>query len=70
MTIMLKTTKSLDIHHDLSEVNGTHIFQQLDDELKTTAQLTISNDDWVDMGSPHVLTLTVEPGDRLNDGSL
>lgn len=65
--LLSKTTKVLDIHHNLEEVNGTHIFQQIDDEMRTTCQVTVTHDDWVDLGEPHVLTVSVQAGDRLND---
>lgn len=29
--------------------------------------ITFSIKDWVDMGSPETITITIEPGDRLND---
>jgi len=30
-------------------------------------RLVIPRDDWGDMGSPEVITVTIEPGDLLND---
>jgi len=29
--------------------------------------IVISHGDWVDMGSPETVTVTIEPGDLLND---
>lgn len=30
--------------------------------------VTLSDERWQDMGAPKVITVTIEPGDRLNDG--
>lgn len=29
--------------------------------------LTMEDDDWVEMGSPPIITITIEPGDKLNE---
>lgn len=53
------------------DTNGDVTFQQTpDDEGIGTIRgaVTIGNDEWRDMGSPSWITVTIEPGDLLNDG--
>jgi len=37
------------------------------DEPGLTRQIQVSHSDWADMGSPEVITVTIEPGDLLNN---
>ena len=42
-------------------------FQEDYTDLAHPRKIVISHADWADMGSPEVVTVTIEPGDLLND---
>lgn len=43
-------------------------FARIDDDTgDNTRELRLTLDDWDGLGQPDVLTVTVEPGDKLND---
>lgn len=42
--------------------------EDLEGEPGVARGVTLSRADWADMGSPEVVTVTIEPGDTLNDG--
>jgi len=50
-------------------VNGEDaLFYEWQDDLRERQrQLSLKATDWADMGSPEVITVTIEPGDLLND---
>lgn len=39
-----------------------------DDEVYGRTLYPLSKQDWEDMGRPETITVSIEPGDRLNDG--
>jgi len=43
------------------------LFSEEIDESKVARTVVMSSVDFVDMGSPEVITVTIEPGDLLND---
>ena len=49
---------------------GRHGFITFDADLNDTGEIDrvveITEEAWVDMGTPTVVTVTIEPGDRLN----
>ena len=64
---MLRTAKVL---HRIHIRDGNRdIFRHQDDAVYAPQATTIylNTDDYLDMGSPDVLTVTIEPGDLLND---
>ena len=67
MTHVLRTVKVL--HHIPIRDGNRVIFRHQDDAAYAPQAITIyvNADDYLDMGSPDVLTVTIEPGDRLND---
>ena len=48
-------------------VNAGVMFREDMDEPGIQRGITVSFSDWTDMGSPEILTVTLEPGDLLND---
>ena len=44
------------------------LFREDLDEPGVARGVTLSREDWADMGSPEVVTVTINPGDTLNDG--
>lgn len=64
MRIMTRTVKVLD------RVPDTAVTFTVDTEPgeAPAAFVTIALADWDDLGQPDQLTVTIEPGDRLNDG--
>ena len=69
MTHLLRTVKVL--HHIPIRDGNRVIFRHQDDAVyaprATTLYIYVNADDYLDMGSPDVLTVTIEPGDRLNN---
>lgn len=64
---MLKKMKTL---YDLEQI-GTHTvwFYVKDMDSDTdgdTGYLSLTKENWTDMGSPQLITVTIKPGDRLN----
>ena len=43
------------------------LFSEEIDESKVARTVVMSSVDFVEMGSPEVITVTIEPGDLLND---
>ena len=67
MTHMLRTVKVL---HHIPIRDGNRVIFRHQDDAEYAPQATtiyVNTDDYLDMGSPDVLTVTIEPGDRLND---
>ena len=60
-------TKQRVIMHRLSESDFTERFQEEYTDPGHPRVLTMLFDDWADIGSPEVITVTIEPGDLLND---
>lgn len=67
MPHMLRTVKVL--HHIPIRDGNRVIFRHQDDAVYAPQATTIyvNTDDYLDMGSPDVITVTIEPGDLLND---
>lgn len=64
---MSKTQKLMQFSPDaFSEDDGQVMFEQVSEEDEEYATCVISRLDWIDLGRPDTITLTVEPGDRLN----
>jgi hypothetical protein len=42
-------------------------FEQRSEENESLSAVYISRTDWVDMGRPETITMTIEPGDKLNN---
>ena len=67
MTHMLRTVKVL---HRIPIRDGNRVIFRHQDDAEYAPQATtiyVNTDDYLDMGSPDVLTVTIEPGDLLND---
>lgn len=67
MAALTKTTSVL--HRIPGPVVGTfELFQSIVDEPGDRVTTTgIDHDVWVELGEPEQITVTVEPGDRLNE---
>ena len=63
------TTKQRVIMHRVWGNPGayTQWFQEDYTDHRHPRNMVISTVDWADMGSPEVVTVTIEPGDLLND---
>ena len=55
------------VMHRLSESDYTERFQEEYTDPGHPRNIVIGRGDWADMGSPEVVTVTIEPGDLLND---
>lgn len=66
----IQTTKSIRVVEKTPGMRpGRVLFRQIDeDSLIDTTSVSITTGDWLDMGRPDTLTVTIEPGDRLNAG--
>ena len=67
MTHLLRTVKVL---HRIPIRDGNRVIFRHQDDAEYAPQATtiyVNTDDYLDMGSPDVLTVTIEPGDLLND---
>lgn len=67
MTHLLRTVKVL---HHIPIRDGNRVIFRHQDDAEYAPQATtiyVNTDDYLDMGSPDVLTVTIEPGDLLND---
>jgi len=64
------TTKQSVIMRRLSESDYTERFQEEYTDRGHPRNIVISRSDWADMGSPDVVTVTIEPGDLLNDDAI
>ena len=60
-------TKQRVILHHVVTNDRQAIFCEHLDETGTPRRMSIKAADWADMGSPETVTLTIEPGDLLND---
>ncbi len=58
-TIMQRSTEEI--------FEGMVLFEQEPDEEGQYEQILITKQNWEDFGEPEVITISVEPGDRLND---
>lgn len=45
---------------------GSATFERLDEDGQRRV-VELESDAWEDMGRPHTITVTIEPGDRLNE---
>lgn len=64
---VLRTVKVL---HRIPIRDGNRVIFRHQDDAAYAPQATtiyVNADDYLDMGPPDVLTVTIEPGDRLND---
>ena len=60
-------TKQRVILHHIVTNDRQAIFCERLDESGVPRRLSFKAGDWTDMGSPEVVTVTIEPGDLLND---
>ena len=67
--VLTKTNAVLDRHDDAS--TATHVRFSYAADLAAgeapTHAVDVERSDWHDMGEPDVITVTIEPGDLLND---
>lgn len=67
--VLTKTSAVLDRHDDAS--TATHVRFSYAADLAAgeapTHAVHVERSDWHDMGEPDVITVTIEPGDLLND---
>ena len=64
------TTKQRVIMHRSHAINadpGKEFFWEKREERGLPRLVSLNRVDWADMGSPEVVTVTIEPGDLLND---
>lgn len=67
MAELTATTSVLHIDTPSSKHDLHALFQQRDEETNAiTRSLLVDRRTWRDLGYPEVVTVTVEPGDRLN----
>lgn len=60
-------TKTERIYEKVAATSHLVMFAQQDpDTFMVTSELVILPEDYEDMGSPKTITVTIEPGDRLN----
>lgn len=65
-TIITKATTVM--YRDGVYPNFVSFMEEQEDGLPVIPRyLEISTEKWDDLGAPNVITLTIEPGDRLND---
>lgn len=74
MTTLVKTERVLDLRHDLSPMpkgDGrpplVRYTREPDDHTDQPTVVDIDWDTWVDLGEPDHITVTIVPGDLLND---
>ena len=63
--MLVKTARVYDLEFTGGE--GIQFVQRNDDTGEIDTLSIIEKDTWLDMGAPYQITLTIEPGDRLND---
>jgi len=63
----MKLSKQQVIMHRVRSNIEDVLFAEVMDEPGTGRTVLISTRDSIDMGSPEVITVTIEPGDLLND---
>lgn len=63
----MKLSKQQVILHHIVTNDRQAIFCEHLDESGVPRRLSFKAGDWADMGSPEVVTVTIEPGDLLND---
>jgi len=63
----MTTKQSVLMHKRDTASLHTKWFTEKLDESGHPRNIMISSTDWADMGSPEVITVTIEPGDMLND---
>lgn len=68
MTIVTKSEKLLKRMPGADTESYVSFSRDPDEPEDFPASLAISRDEFLDLGSPEEITVTVEPGDRLNDG--
>ena len=61
------TTKQRVIMHRIRAIGKGVTFQEAFTDPGHPRVLTMLFDDWDDIGSPETVTVTIEPGDLLND---
>lgn len=68
MTDLTRTRTVLPLASDLQDSEGAAYFQATPDEEPSPCRVRVHPDVWEDMGRPTEITVTIEPGDLLNDG--
>ena len=63
----MKLSKQRVIMHRCTTNDYTERFQEDFTDCGHPRNLVLSKVDWTDMGSPEIITVTIEPGDLLND---
>lgn len=64
---MLTKTASVMSHEPGYDLDGLRAFYLIDEETKVINRVVHLNDEtFADMGSPETITVTIEPGDRLD----
>lgn len=66
---MTKTMAVLEIREEGATPDGTSFGRSNDDirDGMNPMMVVLWAEDWVDLGEPKQITVTVEPGDKLND---
>lgn len=66
---MARLTRTRKILHEIHSCIGQHTYRHEDDEpdARPATTVYVNDDDYHDMGRPDTITLTIEPGDHLND---
>ena len=65
MSTCIKTTCLMEIEDPLAG-RGTFVMRNDDDD-NVARRIQLLDDTWDEMGRPLEITVTIEPGDRLND---
>lgn len=67
MRTLVKTRRVYEM--DGASDRGIRFVQRDEDTEKVTTRISIEKSAWIDMGAPYEITVTIGPGDLLNDAA-